>query len=94
MTHDTKQSYRGVLCICCTQPIPVPAFVVIAKPESNEEQQRVRVFSVRCRVCEKERPYRSTDIVEFEGTPRPRSHAHHASSAAHKPAAIRRAANA
>jgi hypothetical protein len=94
MTQDTKQSYRGVLCVCCTQPIPVAAFVAIAEPESSEEHQRVRVFSVRCRVCEKERPYRSTDILEFEGTPRPRGHAHHGSSPTHKPAAIRRAANA
>jgi hypothetical protein len=94
MTQDTKQSYRGVLCVCCTQPIPVPAFVVIAESPADEEQQRVRVFSVRCRVCEKERPYRSTDIVEFEGAPRPRGHAHHAGAAAPKSVAFRRAANA
>jgi hypothetical protein len=30
------------------------------------------VFTLRCRTCDKEKPYRVTDIVEFEGAPKPR----------------------
>jgi hypothetical protein len=94
MTHAHQQSYRGVLCRCCKQPIPVSPFVVVMQPESDEEQQRVRVFSVRCRACEKERPYRSSDIVEFEGTPRSTRGARPNPVAAPEIGGIGRAANA
>lgn len=93
MTHEVKQSYRGVLCASCRQPIPVPAIVLTMEAEVREEDQQVRVFKLRCRACEKELPYRSTDIVEYEGSPRTRVHArlkavvvhpsHHLGRAAH-----------
>jgi hypothetical protein len=75
MTQDLKQSYRGVLCASCKQAIPVPAIVVNMEAESGDAEHSVRVFNLRCRACEKEQPYRSTDIVEFEGTPRVRTRA-------------------
>ena len=77
MTQDiAKQSYRAVLCMSCRQPIPVPAIVIsmgglgetCPRPEDTE-----RVFTLRCRACCRERPYRLADIIEFEGAPRPRS---------------------
>jgi hypothetical protein len=42
-------------------------------------EQHDRVFSLRCRSCEREKPYRASDVVEFEGAPvvrmsRARSH--------------------
>jgi hypothetical protein len=93
MTQDLTQSYRGVLCASCRQPIPVPAIVVTMEAEAHEEERHVRVFNVRCRACEKELPYRSTDIVEYQGAPRTRHHArlkpaivhpsHHLGRAAH-----------
>ena len=91
MTKDLKQSYRGVLCASCKQAIPVPAIVVNMEAESGDAEQPVRVFNLRCRACEREQPYRSTDIAEFEGTPRVRTRArlasaissHHVGRAAH-----------
>lgn len=93
MAQDLKQSYRGVLCVSCRQPIPVPAIVVTMEAESDEEQH-VRVFNLRCRACEKEQPYRSTDIVDFDGMPRTRRRARLATTVASIPGALGRAANA
>lgn len=79
MTQDgTTQRYRGVLCGCCNQPIPLPAIVAQLEAESthglpdNAHEQSGRVFTLRCSVCEKEYPYPATAVTEFEGTPRPR----------------------
>ena len=33
-------------------------------------EQHDRVFSLRCRACEREKPYRASDVVEFEGARR------------------------
>jgi hypothetical protein len=68
MSEDVpKQSYRGVLCMSCRQPIPLPAIVLTLGVLGGE-----RVFTLRCRACNRERPYRSVDIIEFEGVPRSR----------------------
>ncbi len=80
MTQEVKQSYRGVLCVSCKQAIPIPAIVVSMEAESDETEQSVRVFNLRCRACEKEQPYCSTDIVEFNGAPRVRVRAKLASA--------------
>jgi len=77
MTQNSKQSYRGVLCVSCKQAIPVPAIVV--NMESDVERT-IRVFNLRCRACEKEHPYCTTDIVEFDGAPRVRVRAKLASA--------------
>lgn len=61
-----KQSYRGVLCMSCRQPIPLPAIVISLSGLPH------RAFTLRCRACCRERPYRIADVVEFEGTPRSR----------------------
>lgn len=81
MTVDVpKQSYRAVLCMSCRQPIPVPAILITleAVPKSavdaeNQPGQVERVFSLRCRSCGREKPYRSAEIIELEGTPRSRT---------------------
>lgn len=78
MTEADKQSYLGVRCLSCRQPIPVPS--ILAASISAAEQQNSflaheehdRVFSLRCRSCEREKPYRASDVVEFEGAPVPR----------------------
>jgi hypothetical protein len=75
MTQELKQSYRGVLCASCKQAIPVPAIVASIEAESGDAEPSIRVFNLRCRACEKEHPYCSTDIVEFDGTPRVRTRA-------------------
>ena len=73
MTKELKQSYRGVLCVSCKQAIPVPAIVTSMEAEAGDAEHSVRVFNLRCRACEKEHPYRSTDIIEFDGAPRVRA---------------------
>jgi len=78
MQEIVKQSYRGVLCMSCRQPIPLPEIVIRMEvlPETKVSETalgpREHVFSLRCRACNREKPYRSIDIVEFDGTPRPR----------------------
>lgn len=73
-----KQSYAGVVCRSCRQPIPIPTIVLSMESDagreasSSRESGRGRAFTLRCRVCDKEMPYRTSEIVEFEGTPRPR----------------------
>jgi hypothetical protein len=71
------QHYSAVLCRSCRQPIPLPAIVVgmasrSRHQESGSQDDPGRVFTLRCRSCDKEKPYRVTDIVESEGTPKPR----------------------
>jgi hypothetical protein len=80
MTQEvTKQSYRGVLCMSCRQPIPLPAIVISMEVLPQVQESEIRsdqyehVFSLRCRACNREKPYRSSDIVEFDGAPRPRA---------------------
>lgn len=72
------QSYRGVRCLSCRQPIPLPAIlsktdsVLMGNTPDSAPDHPTRVFSLRCRVCEREKPYGATDIVDFEGAPRAR----------------------
>jgi hypothetical protein len=79
MNQETKnQQYGGVFCRYCRQPIPVPAIVVSMEAADERERSRSsreqigRVFTLRCRACYNEFPYRSKEIVNFEGTPRTR----------------------
>jgi hypothetical protein len=65
--------FRGVVCLHCKTPIPVPAIVSHSQASSSEEaevlQKKSQVFNVRCPYCLKEKPYRTREIVDFEGTP-------------------------
>jgi hypothetical protein len=73
---DEKQHYRGVLCLCCRQPIPLPAILISMESRLAEcdpffeEEHSHRVFTLRCRACEKEMPYRTSAILDIEGTPK------------------------
>lgn len=75
MIQETKaQSYRGVLCQHCRQPIPLPAIVIRLETATEKDPEKhPRAFTIRCRACENEHIYQSTDIADFEGTPRPRT---------------------
>jgi len=67
-----EQSYRGVLCLCCRQPIPLPAIIIRMELTSagTQGEEGNRVFSLRCRACEREMPYRASEVIEIEGAPR------------------------
>ena len=101
MTHDTqKQSYRGVRCLSCQQPIPLPPILASADLARGDQQSNYsldphnRVFSIRCRACEKEKLYRTSDVADFEGMPKPRvSHARATHIADRRAAGLSRAAN-
>jgi hypothetical protein len=77
MNQETVPTYRGVICQCCRQPIPLPGIVLrmeasLEPYELGAGQKSGRVFTLRCRSCEKEMPYRTSEIVDVEGTPKPR----------------------
>ena len=48
----------------------VPAIVGSRNESDGESSQRnSQVFNIRCPHCYKEKPYRTREIVDFEGTP-------------------------
>jgi hypothetical protein len=76
MTLDTeRQSFRGVICLHCKAPIPVPAIVLSIKTallqEAGASRENSSVFNLRCSCCHKEKPYRISEIVDCDGTPQP-----------------------
>jgi hypothetical protein len=72
----TMPQYSAVMCRHCREPIPVPAIVIrmeaLASAQDSETGQTERVFTLRCRVCEGENPYRSSQITKVEGEPKGR----------------------
>jgi hypothetical protein len=78
--EKSQDHYRGVLCNFCRQPIPLPAIVnrwgeqaKAAATGEHAAEALERSFHIRCRCCEKESSYRSSDVVEVEGAPKPRN---------------------
>lgn len=73
MTLETERpTFRGVVCLHCKAPVPVPAIVgslQAADGEAESSQRKSQVFNLRCPSCHKEKPYRTREIVDFEGTP-------------------------
>jgi hypothetical protein len=71
----TSQRYSAVICKQCREAIPVPSIVLRMESLAISQEdgtQPDRVFNLRCRACEGERPYRSSQIVEIEGEPKTR----------------------
>jgi hypothetical protein len=102
MAQDgTTQRYRGVLCCCCNQRIPLPAIMAQLEAESGHglpddtHERSGRVFTLRCDVCEKEYLYPASAVAEFEGMPRPRlTRANAAGALGRLPGGLSKAANA
>ena len=69
-----QRTYSAVLCRACREPIPVPAIVIQLQNENQNlhEAKHDRVFRLRCRSCEAEKPYRASQIIEVEGEPKRR----------------------
>jgi hypothetical protein len=78
MNQEAKQQYRGVLCIHCRQPIPLPTTVSRRTAANKDENSGdahdagPRVFTLRCRVCQEEGLYTESKFIDCEGTPRTR----------------------
>jgi hypothetical protein len=77
MTHEIQErTYRGVLCMSCRQPIPLPEMLANMDTEFRNQAPGVslehptRVFKLRCRACYREKPYLASEIMDFEGEPR------------------------
>ena len=64
------EQYMGVVCRSCRQPIALPHSVAAAC--ANDTRAEMTVFTLRCRACDRERPYRRGDVRTFDGAPRPR----------------------
>jgi len=68
-----RQQYRGVVCLHCKAPIPVPSVVGLTRVAPAEDGEtplaNSQVFNVRCPACHKEKPYWTMEIVNFVGTP-------------------------
>jgi hypothetical protein len=43
--------------------------VIAGNDGAQESQGKSQVFNLRCPFCHKEKPYRTREIVDFEGTP-------------------------
>lgn len=74
MTIETERpTFRGVACLHCKAPVPVPDIVGSLQAASSDgtesSQRKSQVFNLRCPYCHKEKPYRTREIVDFEGTP-------------------------
>lgn len=73
MTIQTERpTFRGVICLHCKASIPVPAIVNNRSADAGEGAEwslrKSQVFNLRCPSCHKEKPYRTREILDFEGT--------------------------
>lgn len=99
MNQELTQKYRGVICQCCHQPIPLPSIVQRLEDSYAHEAAEIsfargaRVFALRCRSCEREMPYQTGEIVEINGAPKPRLSRSKGRAVAQSPG-LSRAANA
>ncbi len=76
MTLGTKmEKYHGVRCHSCGQTIPVPSRIATRRasvdsgPGGAAADQHFPSLNLRCRVCEKENFYKTTDVHEVAGAP-------------------------
>ena len=74
MTQEKElKHFLGVACLHCGTPIPVPGIVgsieTAFRAGTQTSARNAAVFNVRCPACHKEKPYRTREIVNFEGVP-------------------------
>jgi hypothetical protein len=73
-----SKHFRGVVCVRCRQPIPVPSVVgrkgtsTANVGQNSPQEMNSRVFTLRCRACQSEHPYTTTQIVDCDDGPGPR----------------------
>ena len=76
-TTQAKQTYRGVLCFHCRQPIPLSVSGVrrekdVANQEAGDLDDFAQHSTLSCRACHKEGFYTTTEVIDCEGAPRGR----------------------
>ena len=76
MTLGTKrEKYHGVRCHFCGETIPVPARIAHKQallklaPAGNPDEENFPTLNLRCRVCQKENFYKSSDVQEVGDLP-------------------------
>jgi hypothetical protein len=76
MTQDTEQqTFRGVKCLHCKQPIPISPVIAGIEAEARDnnpkpaKHQKRQMFNLRCESCGKEKPYKISEIAEFVEEP-------------------------
>src|ERR1039457_4517273 len=74
MTQEKElHQFLGVACLHCGTHIPVPASVgsieAALRAGAESSPGNSAIFNLRCPVCRKEKPYRTREIVNVEGTP-------------------------
>lgn len=78
MTTQAKQTYRGVLCFHCRQPISLSTSGVRREKDVTDHEASdlddfaPRHFTLSCRACHKEGFYTTTEVIDCEGAPRDR----------------------
>ena len=66
-------SYSGVFCLRCGDPIPVSARVIAIQDEIAQGRTGVPyAFLARCRTCEYESVYEIGSVQSIDGEPRRR----------------------
>jgi hypothetical protein len=67
MTENRR--YRGVECLHCKQPIQISLRIArneVEQENTTAQHEKCQVFHLRCPACGKERPYKISEIQEFE----------------------------
>jgi hypothetical protein len=79
MIADVKQKYRGVLCRCCRQAIPLSHSTALKEKECEDpglvglDEFALCSFTLRCRACHGEGLYTLLDVIDCDGSPRIRN---------------------
>jgi hypothetical protein len=67
-----EKSYQAVVCVHCSEPIPLSVKLQALFVESDattDQQIHAQAFVMRCESCSKESHYLKSEIETFDGEP-------------------------